>query len=125
MISGRAKYRALLDDRHRSDLYLLAIDFDYLPNKLRHRHAYVHAYDIEKEDLGVVHETIARYPFLDPLRDLIPREYVPFLGAPDLDNDFYRGRARDGRWFSYEVGAEYHLYRVTGRELRPRADSAH
>jgi hypothetical protein len=112
-------FRALLTDPHRSDVYLLSVDFEYLPEKLPHRNAYVHAFEIEKEDLGVVHRTSVCYPFLDPLRHLIPRAYVPFLGAPDLVNDFYCGRARDGRRFTYEVGADYHLYRVTGRELVP------
>jgi hypothetical protein len=28
------------------------------------------------------------YPFLDPLRHFTPREYLSFVGAPDLENDF-------------------------------------
>jgi len=118
-VADPAAFLKLLQGPGDRAVYLLDVDFDYLPAKVAHRHKYVHAYDIAKEDLGVVHETRRCYPYCDPLRCLIAREYVPFLGAPDLVNDFYCGPARDGRGFHYEVHAAYHLYRVTGSTLKP------
>ena len=71
-----------------------------------------------RADLGVLHKTQAVYPFLDPLEALIPRNFVPSLGAPDLVQDFYRGGARSGTLFLREVYVQYHLYRVTGTVVR-------
>jgi hypothetical protein len=101
-------------------VYLLDVDFDYLPEKFPyHSHKYVHLLDVPKRDLGVVHVSQARYPYVDPLRYLISRQFVPFLGAPDLVNDFYCGPVTDGSRFCYEVYANYHVYEVTGTEMRP------
>lgn len=93
-------------------VFLLEVECDHLPDKLDHRHPYVHELKIAKRDLGIIHETSAGYPYLDPLRLLVSRPYVPFMGAPDLVDDFYCGPARDGRPFCSEVFARYHLYEV-------------
>jgi hypothetical protein len=101
-------------------VYFLDVDFDYLPDKFPyHSHKYVHLLDVPKRDLGVVHVSQALYPYVDPLRYLISRQFVPFLGAPDLVNDFYCGPAADGSPFCYEVYANYHVYEVTGTEIKP------
>ena len=78
-----------------------------------HRHKYIHDLKMPREDLGVLHRTGVRYVFFDPLRHLIPRDYVPFLGAPDLVNDFYCGRKAHHCPFTYKISAMYHLYRAT------------
>jgi hypothetical protein len=121
-VAASADFLALLRDPQRGDIYLLDVDFDYLHSKRGHRHKYVHSFDMAKDDLGRLHETRLYYPYCDPLRPLIPREYVPFLGAPDLVNDFYCGPAQNGRWFCYEIHAVYHLHRVTGRAMTPLRD---
>ena len=61
-------------------------------------------------DLGSLYTTRVVYPFIDPLHYLFPPVYVPYLGAPDLVNDFYHGRTLDRALFLREVYAEYHLY---------------
>ncbi len=110
--------RILLAARKTRPVYFLDCDFEYLPGKITyHRHKYVHFSKIASTDLGVVHTSRARYPFLDPLRHLVKAEHVPFLGPPDLENDFYRGRGRDPSPFALEMYAEYHLYRVDGEDV--------
>jgi hypothetical protein len=66
------------------------------------------------EDLGVVGSLHYRYPFIDPLRLLLPVEVATWPGPPDLEFDFYRGPALSGEPMLSEVALEYHLYRVTG-----------
>lgn len=104
-------------------VYLLDCNFEYLPNKQYHRHKYIHAYHVDKEDLGTLHQTSARYYFADPLRHFISRRYMPFLGAPDLENDFYTGPSRRSRFFESEMYAEYRLFRVTGQTLTPNPNA--
>jgi hypothetical protein len=93
---------------------LLDCDFQHLPWKTADRHPFVHRYAVEIRSLGKLGACSATYPFADPLRHFISPQNVPFLGPPDLVNDFYRGRALDGSWFRNEVYSEYHLYEVTG-----------
>lgn len=117
-----AQVEALLADRAHRPVYFLDVDFDYPPSKTwYHRNKYVHHMDVAKHDLGVVHITNPHYPFFDPLRYLIPRDYQPFLGAPDLVNDFGRGIA-SRLPFRHEVLACYHVYEVTGEHLEPRLE---
>ncbi|HKX18686.1 MAG TPA: hypothetical protein VJT33_11805 [bacterium] len=111
---------ASLVSRHPATTYLLDADQPYLPDQyLYHSHPLVRTHAVNWIDLGVVHKTEAVYPFLDPLQGLTPRTFVPFLGAPDLVQDFYRGRALSGAPFLREVYVRYHLYRVTGTTVRP------
>lgn len=109
--------RLVAAESPRSRVYLLDCDFPRLPWKTADRHPFVHRCAVEKRSLGKLGVCSATYPFADPLRHFISPQNVPFLGPPDLVNDFYRGRALDGSWFRNEVYAEYHLYEVTG----PRA----
>ncbi|HEX3654336.1 MAG TPA: hypothetical protein VHV55_00945 [Pirellulales bacterium] len=107
----------LAESQSQNKVYFLDCDFDYLPWKIVHRHKFVHQLEVEKQALGKLHVYSARYPFVDPLRHLVGRPNVPYLGPPDLENDFYRGHAIDGSWFTDEVYAEYHLYEVTGTRV--------
>jgi hypothetical protein len=60
-----------------------------------------------------------RYPFLDPLRMALPTQNLCWPGPPDLEFDFYRGRAtKHHRWFQFEVSLDYHLYAVKTPVLR-------
>ena len=90
------------------------MDFDYLPDKCDyHRHKFVNKPFVPTEFLGHIHRTQTRYFFIDPLRHLVPREFVPFLGAPDLVNDFFNGPPHHRPLFRYEVYAEYRVYQMT------------
>lgn len=112
----------LLAHRDIRPVYFLDVDFDYTPDKASyHRHKYIHQAEIARRDLGVIHFTHVRYPFADPLRYLIPRSYQPFLGAPDLENDFARKCSGD-RPFRHEIYAIYHVYEVTGDRLTPKLE---
>ena len=104
----------------RRDVYFLDVNFDYTPDKVHyHSHKYVHGSEVGREDLGVIHKTSARYPFVDPIKAWVSRPYVSFLGPPDLENDFYRGLARNGSYFMREAYAEYHVYKVIGTAVDP------
>ena len=115
-----AQLEHLLGKRDAHPVYFLDVDFDYTPDKVfYHQHKYVHQAEIARRDLGVVHFTHVRYPFADPLRYLVPRMYQPFLGAPDLENDFARKRSVDHP-FRHEIYAVYHVYEVTGSRITPK-----
>jgi hypothetical protein len=59
------------------------------------------------------------YPFLDPLRMALPTQNLCWPGPPDLEFDFYRGRAtKRRRWFQFEVSLDYHLYAVKTPAVR-------
>jgi len=108
----------LLAKRNARPVYFLDVDFDYLPEKRDyHRHKYVHLMDVEKRGLGEIHVTKCSYPFVDPLRYLIPRKYLPFLGAPDLENDFSSMRSK-AHPFCNEVSATYRVYEVSGGQVK-------
>jgi hypothetical protein len=116
-VDDAGKLERILADSQGRKVYFLDCDFDYLPWKMGHRHRFVHGCEIEKRALGLLHVYSARYPFVDPLRHLVSRPNVPFIGPPDFENDFYKGHAIDGSWFTNEVYAEYHLYEVTGTHV--------
>jgi hypothetical protein len=118
VVDDKYKLERLLAQAYpRSKIYLLDCDFERSPAKLGHQHAFVHRFEVDKRSLGTIHVLAATYPFADPLRHFISRENVPFLGPPDLVNDYYRGPALDGSWFSNEVHADYCLYEVTGKRV--------
>jgi hypothetical protein len=114
-------------DQH--DIYLLDMDYDFPCDKSwYHSHRFVENQGVAKQDLGKIYVTRARYPFLDPLRNFIERPYITFLGPPDLENDFYHGRAKNGRFQHYELRCDYHVYKVTSKKVRdywyPQAPSS-
>jgi hypothetical protein len=103
----------------RRDVYLLDIDYEFPVEKAAlHSHQFVQNDDVSKQDLGRIHVTSVQYPFLDPLRSLFPTAFVSFLGAPDLENDFYHGPALDGRFLYRQLFADYHVYKVTSKRVR-------
>jgi hypothetical protein len=116
------KLAALLENnKPKRNVYFLDIDFPYTPEKVGyHSHQYVRNQSVEMQDLGVIYTTRVHYPYLDPLKSLVARTYTSFMGAPDLENDFYRGPAQDGSFFLREVYAEYHLYKVVSTMLKKR-----
>ncbi|MGH7174431.1 MAG: hypothetical protein ACRELF_02905 [Gemmataceae bacterium] len=116
------QFERMLANRGSRPVYFLDVDFDYTPDKASyHRHKYVHQAEVGCRDLGVVHFTHTRYPFADFLRYFVPRRYQPFLGSPDLENDFARKRSL-GHPFRHEIYAIYHVYEVTGSRLTPRLE---
>jgi hypothetical protein len=116
VVDEPVRLQALLQRSAGKHVYYLDVDFDYTPWKASyHRHKYVHHVHVPRKDVGVVHRTRTSYLFIDPLRHLVPRDYIPFLGAPDLVNDFYLGRSHHRALFTYKVEAIYHLYRATGQ----------
>lgn len=110
----------LLKDNHtKRDVYFLDVDFNYALEKVDyHSHKYVRNRSVGMNEIGLVHTTQVRYPFIDPLKTWVPRTYVAFLGAPDLENDFYRGPAQNGAPFMREVYAEYHVYKAVGTAVQ-------
>jgi hypothetical protein len=106
----------LLKENHtRRNVYFLDVDFNYPLEKVDyHSHKYVRNRSVDMTEIGLVHTTQVQYHFIDPLKKWVPRSYVAFLGAPDLENDFYRGPAQNGAPFMREVYAEYHVYKIVG-----------
>jgi hypothetical protein len=101
------------------EVYFLDTEQFLLPMKIAyHSHKFVRHRNVDMDDLGTIGVTEAMYPYLDPLALLIGRPYVPFLGPPDEVNDYYHGPARSGAPFLREVYSAFHLYRVTGNEVR-------
>jgi len=108
----------LVRNQNRRKVYFLDVNYNFTPDKVYyHSHKYVRNDNVAVKDIGVVDATRTKYPYLDPLRALTPRPYVLFLGGGDLENDFYRGPARDGTPFMREIYAEYRVYEVTGTEV--------
>jgi hypothetical protein len=110
----------LVQNHNRRDVYFLDVDYKFTRDKVYyHSHKYVRNESVAMKRIGLVHTTQVKYPYLDPLRMLIPRSFIPFLGGGDLENDFYRGPAQNGTPFMWEIYAEYHVYQVTGTEVAP------
>lgn len=108
-------------------LYFLDCHHAYLPTKSAyHHHWCVHDIELPVTDLGEIHTVRERYSHIDPLLPLVVRPCIPFLGPPDLVNDYYTGPASKSAWNSYECQLSYHLYRVDGKVLGPKAsDDGH
>ena len=108
----------LVQNQNRRNVYFLDVNYQFTPDKVYyHSHKYVRNENVATKKIGLVYTTRVKYPYLDPLRSLTPRPYIFFLGGGDLENDFYRGPARDGPPFMRELYAEYHVYQVTGTEV--------
>jgi hypothetical protein len=119
-IEPEALEKLLKQNHGKHDFYFVDVDFDYTLDKVNyHSHKYVRNNSVAVEDLGVIHITQVRYPYLDPVKAYVPRSFISFLGPPDLENDFYRGPARDNKPFMREVYAEYHIYKVVGTQVDP------
>lgn len=110
--------KLLKENQGKRNVYFLDMDYNYTPVKAAyHSHKYVRDNSVAMEHIGLIHTTRTRYPYLDPVKAYTPRPFISFLGAPDLENDFYRGPAQDGTPFLREVYTEYHVYRVTGTKV--------
>jgi hypothetical protein len=116
-----AKLEQLLAQNNKGlSVYFLDVSYKFADDKLHyHSHKYVRNENVAMKEIGLVHTTRVRYPYLDPLRAFTPRPYILFLGGGDLENDFYHGPAQDGTPFMREIYAEYHVYQVTGSEVAP------
>jgi hypothetical protein len=103
----------LREHRNRTAVYFLDVDSERLPERAGLRlMECLHNRLIPLEDLGCLHTTSIRYPFIDWLRTFTPSYCISFLGAPDLVGDFYRGMSLDGRPLTLETRARYTLYRA-------------
>jgi hypothetical protein len=110
---------AELIEKKPGEVYFVDCDQPFLPAQgTYHSHKFIRNRNVYTADMGTIGITDALYPFLDPLALLIDRPYVPFLGPPDEVNDYYHGPARDHRPFLREVFAAFHLYHVTGSDVR-------
>lgn len=110
--------KLLKENQGKRNVYFLDMDYNYTPVKAAyHSHKYVRDNSVAMEHIGLIHITKARYLYLDPFKAYTPRPFISFLGAPDLENDFYRGPAQDGTPLLREVYTEYHVYRVTGTKV--------
>jgi len=109
----------MLDERAGRDVYFFDVGIKKTTGQRGEGRAlfYVRDKNVEMADLGILHKTQALYPFLDPLKYLIPTIVVTWVGPPDLEFDFYRGLALGGTPFHREVYAEYHLYKATGNKV--------
>jgi len=58
-----------------------------------------------------------KFPFFDPLRMALPTRNLCWPGPPDLEFDFYRGRARESKTFEFEVALDYRLFLVNDRTV--------
>jgi hypothetical protein len=68
---------------------------------------------IEKIQVQAPDDFSVRVFFLDPIRNFLPQKTWVWLGSPDLEFDFYRGPARDGKWFTHEVAATYTIFKIS------------
>ncbi len=96
-------------------VYFLDMDYDFIPGKRGyHSHKFVKNKDFEVQKLWSLSAIDIRYPFLDPVKNMTPRELANVLFSPDLENDFYRGPAVNRSPFLREVYVDYTLYKVIG-----------
>ncbi len=96
-------------------VYFLDMDYDFIPYKRGyHSHRFVRTRDFEVQKLWSMSSIDIRYPFLDPAKNVTARELTNVLFPPDLENDFYQGRAVNQAPFMREVYVNYTLYKVIG-----------
>ena len=100
-------------------VHFLDMDYEFIPYKRGyHCHRFVKNKDFELQKIWSLSSIDICYPFLDPLKNLTPRELTNILFAPDLENDFYRGPAVSHWPFLREVYVNYTLYRVIGPDAQ-------
>ncbi|MBI4405635.1 MAG: hypothetical protein HY537_15850 [Deltaproteobacteria bacterium] len=125
IVDDSEKLKKFLNKRaNEHEIYFLQADFEFMPDKFNyHCHKFVRHQCVNLTKGTLIHNTIVRYPFLDPLKLVVPRRFVPFLSSPDLENDFYRGPARNRVSFFREVSTQYWVYKVTGRTVNCHLDA--
>ncbi len=100
-------------------VYFLDMDYDFIPYKRSyHSHKFVKNQDFDVQELWSMSSIDIRYPFLDPMKNVTPRELTNVLFAPDLENDFYSGRAVNHAPFLRELYVNYTLYKVVAADAR-------
>ena len=77
-----------------------------------HAHKYITRNTVKVAPLGTIYSMAEWFPFVDPIRNFLPRQMVLFLGPPDLENDIYFGRDRSRRPFLNEISVTYKAYVV-------------
>lgn len=94
-------------------IYLLATEFEYTPDKVGyHSHHFLRKNCLDADLVHKMPGVQFVYPFLDPLKRRVTRSLIVFPSSPDLENDFYRGPARDGSRWRRELSNEYLVYEV-------------
>ena len=94
-------------------ILMLNMDHEFSPLKGNfHAHKYITRNTVKVTPLGSIYSTAAWFPFVDPLRNFLPRGMVLFLGPPDLENDIYSGHDRSHRPFFNEISVTYKVYTV-------------
>jgi len=101
------------------EVLLLDVNIGELRGQRRkkRRHPLVAGHLVDWDYLGTIGRLCVRYPFVDPLRFLLPTSVTVWPGPADLEFDFYRGPALNGVPFLKEVSATYDLYRVKGNTV--------
>jgi hypothetical protein len=96
-------------------VYFLDMDYDFIPYKRGyHSHRFIKNKGFAIHRLWSMSSIDIRYPFLDPIKNITPREFTNVLFSPDLENDFYRGPAVNHAPFMREIYVNYTLYQVVG-----------
>ena len=104
-------------------IVMLNMEQEFIPYKGNyHAHKYITRKSVSVAPLGHIHSVIARFPFIDPIRNFIPREKMLFLGTSDLENDIYFGHDRFKRPFLNEIAVDYYAYTVLDPKVSPAAD---
>jgi len=94
-------------------ILMLNMDQEFSPLKGNfHAHKYLTRNSVKVAPVGRIYSMAGWFPFVDPLRNFLPREMVLFLGPPDLENDIYSGHDRSHRSFLNEISVTYYAYTV-------------
>ncbi len=109
-----AELESFLRNRFKSQrILMLNMDQEFSPLKGNfHAHKYITRNSVKVAPVGRIYSMAGWFPFVDPLRNFLPREMVLFLGPPDLENDIYSGHDRSHRSFLNEVSVTYYAYNV-------------
>lgn len=109
-----AELENFLKNHFRSErILMLNMDQEFSPRKGGfHAHKYITRNSVKVAPEGLIYSMAGWFPFIDPLRNFLPREMVLFLGSPDLENDVYFGHDRSRRPFLNEISVNYYVYTV-------------
>lgn len=120
LIDNPQRLEQLLESLGDTELYCLDVRLPDMHQQLGRRrgHWVVEQKAVELKSYGRVGRVSYKYPVLDPFKVFIPTKNVTWPGSPDLQFDYYVGRAINGPIWRREVAVTYHLYKVTGRTVR-------
>lgn len=123
--------RRLADQFGQGRAFVLSVSYDSLNYGKQQYHSSPFIGDLAPKETQPAFQEVYRkdvhvtYPYLDPLRSLFPREYVPFPTTPDLENGFYHGPDHAGRPLLYEFSAEQIVYSIQLDRLRRASGDRH